>query len=96
MKKVTGFAMNFVPLFLIAFFFCKINPLESYVWYDGMWDGLCFIPNLVFSLFDDGRLIKAVDYTSGYGIWWWICTIIAVLHVIQTCSTILFPAKDKK
>lgn len=95
MKKIQSFVFNLVPLFLLAYFFCDINPAESYVWYDGIWDGLCFIPNLVFSIFDGDRLCKALDYTSAYNVCWWIFTVVAVLHIVQLLYSTLFNSGKK-
>lgn len=62
---------------VISIFFCQISPEVTYTWYSGIWHGLCFIPNLVWSLGTD-TLYKAVHFTWGYNLTWWLMVIVTV------------------
>lgn len=66
---------------VIAKWLCTISSDESYGWLSGVWQGMCFIPNLILSLFDD-RLLKAESYTTAYNVWWWIFTIVSWISML--------------
>lgn len=60
---------------LAAICFVNINGIELYNWYDGLANGIFFLPNLVRHLFDSDVLFKANNCTDGYNIAWWIATV---------------------
>lgn len=68
---------------VIAQWLCTIHSGECYGWLSGVWHGICFIPNLVLSLFGD-RLLKADTYTTAYNIWWWIFTIVSWVSMLSS------------
>lgn len=89
-RRILLLALVFVPLFLVAYFWCVINPAESYEWLDGIWDGICFVPNYVFSICGEGRIFKAVSFTPAYNICWWIFTVLSVIQALRYILTFLF------
>lgn len=66
----------------LAWWLCDINLSEHYEWLSGVWHGIMFVPNWLRSLFSDGVLYKAVDYSVGYNISWWIFAIVSCLGTL--------------
>lgn len=66
---------------LAAYFFCSINPEETYTWYSGLWHGLFWIPNLMMSLFSDSIYFKAPNCTTMYTILYYMSLIISSIIV---------------
>jgi hypothetical protein len=64
--------------FLVAYFFCDIDPDKTYSWYSGIWHGTFVIPNFILSLFTD-HICKAKEYTTMYNVFWWITFIGSIL-----------------
>lgn len=80
MKSFFNLLVKIVPWFVIAYFWCEVKPAEDYSWLYGIWHGSYFIPNWVISFFQDDRLCRAVEYTSSYGIFWWICAVLTSIY----------------
>lgn len=77
----------------LAWWLCDIHPAEHYEWLSGVWHGVMFVPNWLRAFFSDGVLYKAVDYSMGYNISWWIFCIISCLGtlfdvVLSTCLSL--------
>lgn len=72
-----------VGWFLTAWFFCDISGGSEYGWLSGIWQGLFFAENWIYSLFIDGHLYKADVYTALYNIFYWI-------FAIPSCIGLLF------
>ncbi len=77
---------------VIAYFTADINPAKEYGWFLGWWHGVHFVSNWILSLFMEGRLLKAVNHTTWYNIWWWIST---VGFTASTVWRLVFPPKAK-
>lgn len=80
---------------VIAYFTADIDPSRCYGWFLGWWHGVHFVSNLILSLFIEGRLLKAVDYTTGYNIWWWISTVGFSFVTLRSFWRLFFPPKLK-
>ncbi|MFI3281475.1 MAG: hypothetical protein R3Y44_05840 [Rikenellaceae bacterium] len=90
--RFSGIAMLAIGM-LIAYFTADIDPSRYYGWFHGWWHGMHFTSNWILSLFIEGRLLKAVDYTSWYNIWWWICAVGSVLTTANSIWRVFFPPK---
>lgn len=74
-----GFAISF----LLAIFLSQISQTENYSWYFGLLHGFFFVPNLFLSLWTNGSIsFKALNYSDGYNIFWWIGTVISIVYQI--------------
>lgn len=58
----------------LGWLLCDINPDKYYTWYSGIWHGIFFVPNFIRSLFFHAEY-KAVDYSTGYNVFYWIFAI---------------------
>lgn len=81
MKFILG-AVRLVVSIALAWWLCNIDSLEHYEWLSGIWHGIMFVPNWLRSLFFEGVLYKAVDYSTGYNIAWWICCILSCIVML--------------
>lgn len=72
--------IELVTSMAVSYFFCDINPTQTYSWYAGIWHGLFFLPNWMWSGFGD-KLYKAEYYTNAYNIFWWFFSILSTLFV---------------
>lgn len=77
-----------IGIYLCAYFFCRIEPWETYSWYNGIWHGFFWFPNIIMSLFVDTIYVKATDPSLGYYIAFGIGIIINMYvgRLIQTIS----------
>lgn len=66
---------------IASYIFCNISPDTTYSWYEGIWHGLFFLPNWMWSGFGD-RLYKAEYYTDAYNILWWIFSILTTSFIV--------------
>ena len=87
----TGCLVMFIYVigtYLCAFFFCRIEPWETYSWYSGVWHGFFWFPNIVMSLFSDSIHIRATDASFGYYIAFGMGVFINIItgQVIQKIS----------
>lgn len=76
-------AFVMVLVFGLAIWFCHINPNVTYEWYEGFWHGLFIVPNGVMHLVKGSVHYRAVSYTSGYNMCWWL---MIIWQVICVCS----------
>lgn len=88
-----------VGALLVTWFACDIEPTETYSWYSGIWHGINFTDNWIFSLFTD-RLFKARSFGTGYEITFIITSVINVIAILIFLFFILVglftSGKDKK
>lgn len=67
LRKILLMSGALIVAMVLAVFICRIDPAETYCWYDGIWQGLFFIPNFLLWIFRDG-LFVAAHSTAGYKI----------------------------
>lgn len=70
-----------ITLAVYSFFgwlLCDISPGKEYEWYQGIWHGMFFIPNLIRSWFGDA-LFKAEHYTSAYNFFYWVFSVLSTI-----------------
>lgn len=80
MKKGCVTIIVFAVLYyLIAYFFCRINPDVTYSWYSGIWHGIFWFPNLIMSLFSDSIYAKAPNCTFWYSLLYFATIIVCSL-----------------
>lgn len=72
--------VELVICMVVSCFLCDIDPNLTYSWYAGIWHGLFFLPNWMWSGFGD-TLYKAEYYTDAYNIFWWLFSILSTLFV---------------
>ena len=72
-----------VIYYLVAYFFCSIDPNVSYSWYYGIWHGLFLFPNAIMGLFSDSIYSKAPQGTTAYYVFYYV-TIVIVYVIIPT------------
>ncbi len=79
MKKtiliITG---SILVYYLIAYFFCSIDPEKTYSWYSGIWHGLFLLPNAIMSLFSDSIYVKAPNGTTAYYVFFYITAFLSL------------------
>lgn len=75
-------AVRFGGCIAFAWWLCDISSSEHYEWLSGAWHGIMFVPNWLRSLFSDGVLYKAVDYSTGYNVAWWIFCILSCIGTL--------------
>ena len=71
-----------ITILVYSFFgwlLCDIDAAKDYSWYSGIWHGLFFFPNWIRSWFSDA-LYKAESYTTAYNVFYWIFSILSVIH----------------
>ena len=73
--------VELVVSMLLSYFICDISPEVTYTWYSGIWHGLFFLPNWMWSGIN-GALYKAEDYTYAYNVLWWIFSVGSTLFVL--------------
>ena len=61
-----------VAYYVVAYFFCHINPEKVYTWYSGIWHGIFWFPNLIMSLFSDSIYAKAPNCTTWYNVFYFL------------------------
>ena len=61
--------------YFAAYFFCSINPNETYTWYSGIWHGIFWFPNAIMSLFSDSIYVKAPNCTTWYTVFYFLSVI---------------------
>lgn len=83
-----------VLYYLIAYFFCRINPDVTYSWYSGIWHGIFWVPNLIMSLFSDSIYMKAHLCTIGYNVCYY-ATIIVVSIVGSIINNVMSEMNNK-
>ena len=64
-----------VAYYVVAYFFCHIDPEKIYTWYFGIWHGIFWFPNLIMSLFSDSIYAKAPVCTTGYTVFYFLSII---------------------
>jgi len=79
--EISFWSIALAFLCLFAYFFCCIDPLSQHVWYEGIWHGIFFVPNLILSLFTEHRY-KSNDGTTAYNIIFWITAVSVILYII--------------
>lgn len=82
MLKFIVILVEYLVGILLACWLCDINPAEYYEWLSGVWHGLMFVPNWLRSLFCDDVLCKAVNYSVGYNVFWWIFCIVSCVEAV--------------
>lgn len=82
MLNYIGEVIRLAICIVFAWWLCDINSAEHYEWLSGIWHGVMFVPNWLRGAFCDGVLYKAVDYSTGYNIAWWIFCVVSCLGAI--------------
>lgn len=72
------YVLPFIVYLVLGYFFCNIEPNETYSWYFGLWHGFFVLANMIFSLFDN-TLYKATDPSIAYYIFYVIGIFLVVL-----------------
>ncbi|MDR1937047.1 MAG: hypothetical protein LBQ73_00930 [Tannerellaceae bacterium] len=75
---VFGIAFGLCLALLVSYYLCHIDPAIDAGWLRGLWHGSNFVGNFILSFFD-GRLLKAPLHSTGYAVFWWMCTVSSVL-----------------
>jgi hypothetical protein len=67
---------------ILAHFMGRIDVEREYGWLGGLWHGICSIPNYIIGYLFDPIPVKAVLYTGGYNVCWWIMFIFSACMYI--------------
>lgn len=78
---ITRILITILVYCFMGWLLCDIDPEKEYTWYSGIWHGTFFVVNLVRSWFTDA-LYKAEIYTTAYNVFYWIFSILSVLHFL--------------